>query len=190
MQVGDRFALLVLIEKTAQRHRNNIVGRWQCDCGRQKLSPLANVKAGMVKSCGCLKTTHGATRSDEYRAWSAMKARCSAEAGRDYDAYAARGIGICDRWSDFSAFLADLGPKPSKAHSLGRIDNDLGYAPGNCRWETPAEQMQNTRKSMTWVIKGVSFKTCRAAAAHFGIDHKTIRYWVRTRGDCHAIPKY
>ena len=82
----------------------------------------------------------------EYRAWLAMRARCAATKGKDAPIYRARGITVCARWSDFENFLFDMGNKPSPKHSLGRRDNDLGYSPENCRWETPKEQMINRSK--------------------------------------------
>jgi hypothetical protein len=39
--------------------------------------------------------------------------------------------------------VADLGDKPSPAHSLDRIDNDGSYTKGNVRWATPTEQAAN-----------------------------------------------
>ena len=55
-------------------------------------------------------------------------------------------ITICDRWLEgFENFLADMGPKPSPAHSIDRTDNDGPYSPQNCRWQTPKEQNRNTR---------------------------------------------
>ena len=189
-EIGQRFGRLVLLERTDERWRKNIVGLWLCDCGTEKRLPMSRASSGLAKSCGCLKIKHGDVGSDEYRAWGAMRSRCSAKSGDDFECYAARGIGICERWESFSNFLGDMGRKPTKAHSLGRINNDLGYSPENCRWETPAQQMQNTRNARTWVIKGETFPTCRSAAAHFGVDHATVRYWVKTRSDCHAVPKY
>lgn len=193
--IAARFGQLTLIEALSERHRGNVVGLWLCDCGATKKLPMARVRSGNAKSCGCLKLRHGCavggTKTPEYSAWMAMRARCSAKSGRDYEAYGRRGIAICERWEAFEAFLDDMGPKPSRQHSLGRRDNDSGYEPSNCRWETAAEQMQNTRKSRTWHVRGRAFPSCRAAAAVFGVDHKTIRYWIKTGAeDCYVIAKY
>jgi hypothetical protein len=195
MIVGDRFGQLTLLKRLAERHRGNVVGLWLCDCGATKKLPVSRVKSGNAKSCGCLKLRHGhsvgRSKTPEYSAWMAMRARCGAASGRDFEAYVSRGITVCSRWDRFETFLEDVGPKPSPAHSLGRRDNDGSYEPSNCRWETPAQQMQNTRKSRTWHVRGRAFPSCRAAAAVFGVDHKTIRYWVKTGApDCYVVARY
>jgi hypothetical protein len=84
-------------------------------------------------------------RTPEYRAWSAMRQRCLNPASQRYASYGGRGITVCDRWSSFEAFLADMGakPEPKEQYSLDRIDNDRGYEPGNCRWATRSEQQRN-----------------------------------------------
>lgn len=76
-----------------------------------------------------------------------MIARCTNPNRHDYLSYGGRGILVCQRWREsFATFLADVGGRPSKAHSLDRFPNMNGnYEPGNVRWATKHEQMQNTR---------------------------------------------
>lgn len=80
----------------------------------------------------------------EYRAWSCMRTRCRNPRFVDWHLYGGRGVVVCDRWDSFSAFFADMGPKPSPKHSLDRYPNPNGnYEPANCRWATPKEQANN-----------------------------------------------
>lgn len=89
-------------------------------------------------------TTHGLTKTPEYRAWHSMKQRCLNPNCSRWDKYGGRGIAICQIWLDsFEAFLADMGPRPSQDHSIDRVDNDGDYEPGNCRWATRSEQQRN-----------------------------------------------
>jgi hypothetical protein len=62
-----------------------------------------------------------------------------------YPSYGGRGIAICDRWNDFRLFAKDMGPKPTPAHTVERMDNDAGYDPLNCIWALPVAQAANRR---------------------------------------------
>lgn len=83
----------------------------------------------------------------ERNSWDAMRARCTNVNHEFYSSYGGRGISICGRWENFDNFLADMGPRPSPTHSLDRKDNDGNYEPGNCRWATKKEQMDNRRNN-------------------------------------------
>ena len=57
----------------------------------------------------------------EYRAWKAMKSRCSSPSAKK-GIY--QNITVCDRWlHSYENFLSDMGPAPSNKHSLDREDN-------------------------------------------------------------------
>ena len=93
-----------------------------------------------------------------------MISRCCRVSHEKYQTYGAVGVRVCDRWrygdgtkSGFECFLDDLGEKPTKQHSLDRINSDGNYEPSNCRWATRQQQISNRRC------------TFRNAAGYFGV---------------------
>ena len=58
----------------------------------------------------------------------------------------------------FKQFVDDMGEKPSKKHSMDRIDNDKGYSKENCRWAIKLLQIRNARpkKNLSCGVPGVS----------------------------------
>jgi len=70
-----------------------------------------------------------------YSNFNAMWTRCTNPNSTAYKNYGARGIKVCERWQSFENFIADMGPKPSPDHTIGRIDHDDDYRPGNVEWQ-------------------------------------------------------
>ena len=88
----------------------------------------------------------------EYRAWYAMKERCSPKAKNDHKKhYYDRGIRVCQEWcgkDGFNKFFSHVGKRPSSDYSLDRINNNGNYEPNNVRWATAIEQHHNRRIKM------------------------------------------
>ena len=183
--VGKRYGRLVVLLLAPKLSPGDVI-RWLClcDCGNEAVVSRLELRSGDTKSCGCLgseskKTIalkHGHTRnghSPEYRAWYAMRRRCSEKKNVGYANYGGRGISFAKRWEIFENFFADMGPKPSASHSLDRIDNDGNYEPGNCRWATKNEQMRKTRRSLLVEYNGQKIPLAELAQ-RVGIKYKTL----------------
>lgn len=121
---------------------------------------------------------HGMSGTPELDAWNKMHNRC-----RDTNSkrYGGRGITVCERWAEFGNFLNDMGPRPGSGYSLDRIDTDGNYEPGNCRWATTIQQMNNTSRNIILCHDGER-KTLPTWAREFGISQKVLRERIKRRG--------
>ena len=129
-----------------------------------------------MKYAGLIK--HGESRkgaeSTEFLIWIDMHHRCNCTTASVYRYYGGRGIKVCERWNEFSNFLADMGRRPSAEHSIDRENSDGDYEPGNCRWATKQQQMRNTSYNRRLTLNGVT--RCVAEWAEvLGISVNTIR---------------
>lgn len=155
--VGTRFGTMVTAGPV--RSGGPGVGRIVdvvCDCGERKTVRVRHL--ALAKTCGnrslhaACNTQHGHApivagvlrRSPTYNSWMNMIQRCTNPNRPDWERYGGRGITVCEAWSDFATFLADMGERPT-GRTLDRVDNEGGYEPDNCRWATAVEQRRNQR---------------------------------------------
>jgi hypothetical protein len=152
-----------------------------CYCGTHFSASASKVNRGQTRSCGCQRrvatiarlTTHGLRNTREYRAWCAMRDRCTNPKAQRYADYGGRGIKVCDRWRNSAEnFATDMGPCPDGL-TLERNDVNGDYEPGNCRWATVVEQNRNRRNSIIVTYQGRSMNLADVADAS-GIAYKRL----------------
>lgn len=132
---------------------NSAKCKFLCKCGNETTVRATYVLSGNTKSCGCRKKPHGGTSSPEHTSWKAMISRCRRKSDKSYSKYGGRGIKVCKEWIDsYKNFLDHIGPRPSKSHTLDRIDVNGNYEPGNVRWATSKQQARNRRDNVLIAI--------------------------------------
>lgn len=194
---GKRVGRLTVIRRVGI---NSVGATWlcKCACGNDKIVPGSFLNRQVVKSCGCLRSevsrkliaevrrrTGGRNRlrhgeaiagreTTEWKLWHSIRQRCGV-VGVGHPDYSGRGIEMCDRWQQsYEDFVKDVGRRPSKAHSLDRIDVFGGYEPGNVRWATAKEQARNRRNSLFIEAFGERL-TLAEWSERSGIQNTTIR---------------
>lgn len=121
--------------------------------------------------------SHSKSNEPEHYIWCSLKQRCLNPRDDSFARYGGRGITVCQEWVDsFETFLQDVGPRPTKDHSIDRIDNNGPYSPENCRWATRTEQANNKRppSGREYEHEGLSL-TLKQWSLFVGVDSNTIR---------------
>lgn len=178
---GRRFGKLVAVSLADSIDPHHVRWLCVCDCGTETVVQRSNLVIGHTKSCGCLRRTHGMTKSPEFKAHNQMINRCRKNAPQK-KYYADQGVEVCEAWrNSFTAFLSDVGKRPSPLHSLDRFPDCNGhYEPGNVRWATREEQANNKRNSK-FVTIGALTLTLEQWSRKVGRSSSTIVSRVRTR---------
>ena len=90
--------------------------------------------------------------------------------------YGGRGIRVCERWQEFSAFFDDIGPKPYPQATIERRENDGNYEPSNCAWASRLVQSRNRRSNRIVEYRGRKM-TLKEASELAGLPYLPV--WLR-----------
>ena len=185
---GQTFGRLFILEQAGIRRlaSGKTVASWlcRCECGAELVRSRASLQAcarqGIVSSCGCASAavTHGMSKTPEYNCWKAIQSRCTNPNSLIWHRYGGRGIEC--RFNSIHDLIAEIGPRPSIDYSVGRIDNDGHYEPGNVRWETDEQQGGNQSTNIRLTYEGETM-TLLAWSKRRGIPAPTV-YWRYHRG--------
>ncbi len=184
---GQRFGRLVAIAPAGQARRGRALWECRCDCGSMARVDISLLRNKHTRSCGCLhreraeqlNLSHGQARVGKklpvYNCWVAMHARCRNPHDPDYGG---RGIRVCERWTSYEAFLADMGERPSPRHSIDRANTNGDYSPENCHWATKTTQSRNRRNTILLTRGGVT-RPLAEWAELLGLKYMTIHRRLR-----------
>jgi hypothetical protein len=130
-----------------------------CTCGNIKWIDKYFYTSGRSKKCRLCyyklripgNKTHGMSTlpASEYTTWVSMKGRCLNPKNAAFKYYGGRGISVSKSWMEFENFYKDMGPRPSKRHTLERLNYNKGYSKNNCCWATQQEQAKKSKKKFS-----------------------------------------
>ena len=123
---------------------------------------------------------------DLFNLYSTIKMRCTNKNRQNYARYGGRGIGLCDEWNNAINFVQwSLKSGYKKGLQIDRIDNNKGYFPDNCRWVTPRQNAQNTRRNVYLTINNRT--ECVSEWSRIkNISQYTIYWWINQKGKVYA----
>lgn len=164
-----------------------------CDCGNRHLVKPRHWETGRVKSCGCLAAEFTLEHTDDLdrlrRIYSGMVQRCCNSNSTPYRYYGGRGITVCDEWlNDRERFVEwALNHGYRSDLTLDRVNNDGDYEPGNCRWATYKEQMNNQRRPKhhapkRTIKRGDRMYSLKELCEIHGVLQATVSYRMRVKG--------
>lgn len=154
--IGDNKISYVKDALSLNRNRSVIA---KCYCGNLFTTKIGALITGNTKSCGCRnKRIHFDFLYDR---WCGIKTRCYNKNSKDYNNYGGRGISMYQPWiNDVNAFHDYMVSLPRFAEvieenlTIDRYpDNDGHYVPGNIRWGTKKEQIENQERKQNYQIK-------------------------------------
>jgi hypothetical protein len=185
-----RFNKLIPASISGVNKNRELIVEAVCDCGELIHAPMASIKYGKPKSCGCLKRKHGLTKHPLYSVLRGIVRRTVDPSSKDYKYYGGRGIKLCLEWANFPAEFVEWGLVNGweKSLQIDRIDNDGDYSPVNCRFVNSKENIHNRRNTRycDWDGEIISFED---AATRLG-KAKYYLHSIEHNSSYHLVPSF
>ena len=168
---GMQFGHLYILQRVNTKKGSSGGQKWRCECscGEKVTVPQWYLvrKEFPKRHCGCQVKARGNSNTRERGIFYMMHRRCYNPTHVAYPHYGGANppIGVCDEWNKdvvgneaaWENFMKDMGPAPSRGHTLDRIDPYQGYGwindvrdggkrKLNCRWATAKTQMNNLKR--------------------------------------------
>lgn len=109
-----------------------------------------------------------------------MRSRCENPRTKHFKNYGGRGITVCEEWLSFQVFYDWAITRWAPKLTIERVDNSLGYSPGNCKFVTRVENLENRRSTIWTTSKGERI-SCSALVKRLGVRYHLVA-WRLKRG--------
>lgn len=149
--VGRQFGSLKIVSRMVEGSSHHLRVEVECErCKARHMARFHNIrKRPGTRACPSCNGREPVTVPKWlYKRCQAQRDRCCNPRSTSFDRYGGRGVefrfpsaNAAARWIAESLGVAD------RSMEIDRIENSGHYEPGNLRWATPAENMNNTRKA-------------------------------------------
>lgn len=154
---GCKFGRLTVICRDGSTSQHKPMWKCKCVCGKETRVSSMDLRTGNTRSCGCYKVDrlvkHRDCKNRLYNIWSHMKQRCFDNNDPSYIHYGARGITVCEEWTNSYSIFRDFAQTHGYIDGLTieRIDVNGNYEPTNIRFIPLYEQSKNKRNSVLYL---------------------------------------
>lgn len=191
--IGVKYGRLTVLSKGTRVREQSFKWLCKCECGNEKYVRADHLKSGRIVSCGCQrvdsrkktelkKPDYGIRKHPIYIVWMSMRQRCFNKKSSSYKYYGARGITICNSWSNFRVFYDwALMNGWSNGLQIDRINNNGNYTPDNCRFVEPKINSNNRRSNIIVTLNNSNY-TLKQACEILSLNDKLIRQRIRRDG--------
>lgn len=187
--IGEKYGRLLVLKYLGNRvYEKGFLAPMvsaKCECGSVHNYIAAKLRTNYTRSCGCLQaeltskraTKHGQKSPKHGKRGTIVYARWRSMFDRVRSDPRYKHVKISDRWKGedgFINFCKDMGDMPTPKHTVDRYPIIKGnYEPGNVRWATQREQMQNVEKNVNAMFCG-ELLCLSEIARRANVDHRSL----------------